>query len=223
VIHIKSAPREFDVISNQAPHEIHNPAAMDTNVGTETHRRTLDLDETLLELNPGEEAFFKSETGIQDTEELRRHIIEVQEDAYKVSRCSYANQIKYTRGGNIVLRVQVYPYPCIRGFGFAKLGITRMPAYPHVLELGKGRPDAIFLDIGCCRKDQLVLGVRLDDLTDNFAPGRVVGAQVRKVIHDGWPMSHAIATDLRAGIVPGCCLRSSSKNNILLSQQGSGI
>jgi hypothetical protein len=163
VIHIKSAPHELDVISNQAPHEIHNPATMDINVETETRRRTLDLDETLLELNPGEEAFFKSETGIQDTEELRRHIIEVQEDAYKVSRCSRTDQIKSTQGSNILLRVQVYPYPCVRGFRFTRLRIARTPAYPHVLELGKGRPDPIFLDIGCCRKDQLILGVCLDN------------------------------------------------------------
>jgi hypothetical protein len=121
-----------------APRGIHNPAIMDINVETETRRRTLDLDETMLELNPGEEAFFKSETGIQDTEELRKHIIEVQEDAYKVSRCSYADQIKSTRGGNIVLRVQVYPYSCIRGFEFTKLRIAGMPAYPRVLEFGKG-------------------------------------------------------------------------------------
>jgi len=120
---------------------------------TESRLRTLHLDGTLLELNPEEEAFFKSETGIQDTEELRKHIIEVQEDAYKV-----------------------YPYPCIRGFRFARLKISRMPAYPLVLELAKNRSGAIFLDIGCC-----------------------LGAEVRKVIHDGWPMSHAIATDLHAG------------------------
>ena len=37
-----------------------------------------------------------------------------------------------------------------------------MPAYPQVLELGKNRPDAIFLDIGCCRKYQLIPKVCLD-------------------------------------------------------------
>ena len=58
---------------------------MNVDGGTETRPRTLYLDGTWLELNPQEEAFFKSETGIQDTEELRKHIIEVQEDAYKAS------------------------------------------------------------------------------------------------------------------------------------------
>jgi len=117
--------------------------------------RDLDLDITLLELNPEEEAFFKAETGIQDTEELRKHIIEVHEDAYKV-----------------------LPYICIRGFLFVKFRITKMPAYPRVLELVKSRPDAIFLDVGCC-----------------------MGAEVRRVIHDGWPMSQTIGTDLQAGFL----------------------
>ena len=53
--------------------------------GTETQPRTVYLDGTLLELSPEEEAFLKAETGIQDTGELRKHIIEVQEEAYKVS------------------------------------------------------------------------------------------------------------------------------------------
>lgn len=56
----------------------------------ETHLRTLYLDGTLLELSPSEEAFLKAETGIQGTEELRRHITEIQEEAYKVSGCPRA-------------------------------------------------------------------------------------------------------------------------------------
>jgi len=115
--------------------------------------RSLHLDGTLLELGPEDEAFFKAETRIQDTEELRKHIIGIQEDAY-----------------------EVYPYPCIRGFGFAELKIARIPAYPRVLELAKSRPGAILLDIGCC-----------------------VGTEVRRSIHDGWPMLQAIATDIEAG------------------------
>lgn len=141
---------------------------MNIDVETETRLRTLHLDDTLLGLDPEEEAFFKSETGIQDTEELKKHIIKVQEDAYKVTRCSRVYQIRSTRISNIVFRDQVYPYPCIRGFRFARLRIARMPAYLRVLELGKNRPDAISLDIGCCRKDQLILEVCLDNPVDNF-------------------------------------------------------
>ena len=56
----------------------------DTDAQIEARLRALQLDSTLLELGPEEEVFFKSETGIEDTEELKKHIIEVQEDAYKV-------------------------------------------------------------------------------------------------------------------------------------------
>jgi len=66
------------------------------NTDTETLLRTLHLDSTLLGLNPEEEAFFKSETGIQDTEELKKHIIQVQDDAYKVSRCPRVDRIRST-------------------------------------------------------------------------------------------------------------------------------
>ena len=38
-----------------------------------------------------------------------------------------------------------------------------------------------------------------DFLTDDL-----VGAEVRKVIHDGWPISQTIATDLEAGVVSVC-------------------
>ena len=40
----------------------------------------------LLVLDPDTEMFFKVETRIQDTEELRKHIIQVQQEACKASR-----------------------------------------------------------------------------------------------------------------------------------------
>ena len=104
----------------------------------------------LLIMDPDTERFFKAGTGIQDTEELRKHIIQVQRDAYKASR-----RLPILRmGGSVercVFHAQVYPYPCIGGFRFARLKIARMPAYPRVFQLLKNRPDAIFLDVGCCR------------------------------------------------------------------------
>jgi len=61
---------------------------MNTDIETEIRFHTFPLNDTLLKLNSEEEAFFKSETGIQDTEELRKHIVRVQQDAYKVIRRS---------------------------------------------------------------------------------------------------------------------------------------
>ena len=143
---------------------------MSTEAEAETDFRTLHLDSTWLELSPQKEAFFKSETGIQDTEELRKHIIHIQENAYKVSCCSRTTWIKST-DSNTTFLVQVHPYPCIQGFGFTAIGIYRMPAYPRAFELRKSRSDAIFLDVGCCSKDQLIPGAYLDNLTDNFVSG----------------------------------------------------
>jgi len=51
----------------------------------EAHFRTFHFDGTLLKLSHEEEAFFKVEIGIQDLEELRKHITDVHEEAYKVS------------------------------------------------------------------------------------------------------------------------------------------
>ena len=64
---------------------------MTLNSETKTHIHTIYLDGTFLELRPEEEAFFKAETGIQDTEELKKHIAEVQDGAYKVSSWSRAD------------------------------------------------------------------------------------------------------------------------------------
>ena len=58
---------------------------MGQNNEVETRPRTPQPDDALLVLDPETERFFKAETGIQDTEELRKHIIEVQQEAYKVS------------------------------------------------------------------------------------------------------------------------------------------
>ncbi|KAH9913286.1 uncharacterized protein B0H18DRAFT_177686 [Fomitopsis serialis] len=83
--------------------------------------------EKLYYLHPEELAFFQTQTGIKDEEELKRHIMSVQAEALKVT-----------------------PYPCIRAFAFTKLGASRLPAYDQVVKLGKERKGAILLDIGCC-------------------------------------------------------------------------
>ncbi|TFK50835.1 hypothetical protein OE88DRAFT_1712786 [Heliocybe sulcata] len=99
-----------------------------------------------------ESAFFKSQTGIIDDDELKQHILSVWEKAYKV-----------------------HLYPCTRRFASAKLKISRLPSYPHFLQLGKDRDAAIFLDIGCC-----------------------FGNDVRKAVADGYPVDKVIASDLRS-------------------------
>ena len=55
--------------------------------------------------------------------------------------------------------------------------IARLYAYKDLLKLGKERPGALFLDIGCC-----------------------VGCDVRKPVADGFPVDQVIASDLHPGM-----------------------
>jgi hypothetical protein len=57
------------------------------------------LDPSLLVLGKDELAFYKAQTGINDVEQLREHILQIQAEAY-----------------------ESYPYPCIRRFQFTKYG-----------------------------------------------------------------------------------------------------
>ncbi|KAF9071887.1 hypothetical protein BDP27DRAFT_1218444 [Rhodocollybia butyracea] len=87
----------------------------------------MSLEEQFYNLDVEEHEFFKRETGIEDEEELKKHIIAVQTKAYSI-----------------------YRYPCIRIFEFARLKIARLPAYSNLLKLGKERKHPVFLDLGCC-------------------------------------------------------------------------
>ncbi|KAI0066449.1 hypothetical protein BV25DRAFT_1796896 [Artomyces pyxidatus] len=118
--------------------------------GVAPRRRPPPLDESLYCLGEEESAFFKEKTGIEDDEELKTHLLEIQAVAY-----------------------EVHPYPCIHLFSWTKLRISRFPSYPHLLELGKEREGAIFLDIGCC-----------------------FGNDLRKAIADGYPAKNVVASDL---------------------------
>ncbi|KIJ63016.1 hypothetical protein HYDPIDRAFT_113521 [Hydnomerulius pinastri MD-312] len=109
------------------------------------------LDPGLYSLTPEAAAFFKAATGIQDDEELKTHILSVQAKAYNVA-----------------------PYPCISGFGFLRIGITKNPVYQNILKLGRERPGAILLDLGCC-----------------------LSVDSRKAAADGFPASNIIASDLK--------------------------
>jgi len=108
------------------------------------------LDPSLYSLTPEETVFFKTQLGIDQDEELKRHILEVQRRAYKSA-----------------------PYPCIYGFVFLRLNITTFPVYEHILKLGRERPGAVLLDIGCC-----------------------FGVDSRKAAADGFPAENIISSDV---------------------------
>ncbi|KAI0639002.1 hypothetical protein C8Q77DRAFT_1204572 [Trametes polyzona] len=113
---------------------------------------SLPLDDTLYSPDSNTVEFLIAQTGIEEEEELKRHILSVQAAAY-----------------------EVYPYTCIRQFLFLDLRLSKLPAYDHLLTLGKERPGAIFLDVACC-----------------------FGNDIRKAVYDGYPIGNCIGTDLRA-------------------------
>ncbi|KAJ6509781.1 hypothetical protein DFH09DRAFT_1435498 [Mycena vulgaris] len=85
------------------------------------------LDESLYTTVEADVAFLKQQTGIQDLDALKQHIIAFQRKAY-----------------------DIYNYPCIRNFVFTQTKISTVPAYQNVLTLGREREGAILLDLGCC-------------------------------------------------------------------------
>ncbi|KAJ7590107.1 hypothetical protein C8J56DRAFT_588891 [Mycena floridula] len=111
------------------------------------------LDPSLYVLEEDQLGFFRSQTGIDDEEELRAHVLAVQAKAY-----------------------EIYKYPCIRSFSFLRLKISKFPGYKQALKLGRERPGAILLDIGCC-----------------------FGNDIRKAVQDGFPVENVIGSDLREG------------------------
>ncbi|KAI0320558.1 hypothetical protein OF83DRAFT_567380 [Amylostereum chailletii] len=92
---------------------------------TPLHLRSLDT--SLYNLGEQESIFLKQQTGIQDDEGLKEHILDLQAKAFAV-----------------------YPYPCIRYFEWTSLKISRLFPYKDLLKLGAEREGAIFLEMGCC-------------------------------------------------------------------------
>lgn len=125
------------------------------------------LDPSFYKLADDEAAFYKAMTGIQDAEELKRHILSVQAKAYDVRPLGIEPLTRHWV--YFLFRcAQIFGYPCIRRCAFLKwvamfssyqdppnwkigsLKISRLPAYKQVLKLGQERWGAILLDMGCC-------------------------------------------------------------------------
>ncbi|KAF8273975.1 hypothetical protein EI94DRAFT_1696288 [Lactarius quietus] len=95
---------------------------------TDAHHHSVPpLDEKLYRLD---RAFFRRQTGIEDDNELKTHLLSIQAEAYESRK--------------------VHPYRCIRHFSWARPGISRLFPYQDLLKLGRKREGAILLDIGCC-------------------------------------------------------------------------
>ena len=72
-------------------------------------RKPWPLDPSLFNPTDGEISFFREQTGIQDPEELKKHIIGVQEEAYAVSsHCDSRCFSEVEWNGSADLSVSVY-------------------------------------------------------------------------------------------------------------------
>ncbi|EJD05460.1 uncharacterized protein FOMMEDRAFT_165874, partial [Fomitiporia mediterranea MF3/22] len=87
----------------------------------------IELDPDLYDPSREEIDFLKSQTKIEDEDELKQHVLDVQKEAWSIVN-----------------------YRCIQSFGFITLKISHLPAYQDLLRLGKQRQGAIFLDFACC-------------------------------------------------------------------------
>lgn len=132
-------PRSSTVTHLQDQH-LPQPPTMGPGTEIEPYLRSLPLDRDLLVLDPDTERFFKAETGIQDTEELRTHIIQVQEDAYKVPSSSFHLRAfcTHTHGnGDITFRLSGLSLPlhsCVHFREAQDRKAARLPARLTIIE-----------------------------------------------------------------------------------------
>ncbi|PSR71363.1 hypothetical protein PHLCEN_2v12739 [Hermanssonia centrifuga] len=123
------------------------------------------LDETMYSLDKIELEFLTKLTGIRDPEDLKKHAIAIQAEAYEVCLKSKAAETSENLNMRLATGLSLSLYP---------LKISRLPAYKELLRVGKEWKGALFLDIGCG-----------------------VGNDLRKATADGFPVTQAIASDLR--------------------------
>lgn len=85
------------------------------------------LDDGLYDLSSSEIEFLSSHTGIVDPRELKRHVLAIQEDIYKVRvKTTPALYLRITK-----TLLKVHPYYCIRTFGFVRCASVHFPMIPH--------------------------------------------------------------------------------------------
>ncbi|KAJ7590102.1 hypothetical protein C8J56DRAFT_588842 [Mycena floridula] len=122
-----------------------------TDLTTSPYRDRPPLDPSLYVLEDDQLGFFKSQTGIDDEEELRAHVLAVQAKAY-----------------------EIYRYPCIRSFSFLRSKISELPGYQQALKLSGERLGVILLDIGCCFGNDIRKAVQ-----DGFPVENAIGSDLR--------------------------------------------
>jgi len=120
------------------------------------------LDPSLYFLDPRIANLFKASTGIQDDEELKAHILKVQEAAYRVSQGTSHSVTTLITAPTSPTRIHAYGYSHLRGASgppppleepdgpvfMRRLAVPEVPSYREVLNLGRNGGDKILLEIG---------------------------------------------------------------------------
>jgi len=177
-------------------------------LGDVVWRTTIPVADTSLYcITPDEAAFFKSQTGIDNDEDLKRHVLEVQAKAYKASQSDRTSPQSYTSNPtecrlHHILVSMVLPFCGTFGqhmhrtysVTMPRLNVSTYSVYEHILKLGRERPNAILLDIGCCCASKYYVYVFFDD-NEIFS----VGVDSRKVASDGFPAENIISSDINNG------------------------
>ena len=157
--------------------------------------------DSLLLLDPDTERFFKAETGIQDAEELREHIIQVQQDAYKAS-CYLPTDDVLSRGAvlNVLflcLALSVSLHSWVQIYEAQDRSDARVSTRLPAVEETTRRDISGHWVLPCeFRSPSVCFLCKMTDV-------RIVGTDLRKIVYDGWPISQTIASDLEAGMELG--------------------
>ncbi|KAL4080809.1 hypothetical protein J3A83DRAFT_71869 [Scleroderma citrinum] len=114
------------------PGTLPDPSAYDTLVDSETRE------------------WMKLITGIQDDDELKNHIVDVQAKAFAIA-----------------------PYPCITTLNFIRRKMSDHVAYEQVLKLGREREGALLLEMGCCFGIEVRRAV-----TDGFPAKQIIASDL---------------------------------------------
>ncbi|KAJ7052679.1 hypothetical protein C8F01DRAFT_1212314 [Mycena amicta] len=120
------------------------------------------LNLTLAQLDREEIDFLVSQTGIQDLDMLRRHVLRIQKKGYAIES-----------------------FPCILHLNFARSNhLTGIPAYSRVSSLLRQRPNAIMLDMACGFGTDVRKAV-----ADGFPARNVVACDLQR---DFWDLGHEL-------------------------------
>lgn len=124
--------------------------------------RSKGVDPSLYALAGDDLRFFKAQTGIEDDEELKEHVLAVQKEAYQVRLFDFSAACGCVNLGSTAdlavplhLLVQLHSVcsRCIDVFGWlkdlARSRVAKFPIFKEAIALAQDK-DALFLDLACC-------------------------------------------------------------------------